>query len=97
MAYVIAVQQVGVLFQHVELFLNGVGDGRFAGATETGEPEYTGFLFFQGGAVFFGDRGGVPDNILASHLWSFVLETRNQRAAGIEILTEQKVLELLSH
>ena len=48
---IVAVEQEGVAPARVELRLDQIGDGRFAGAGEAGEPEQFRLLLHQRGAA----------------------------------------------
>ena len=61
---VVAVEGVGVAAHRLQLLLDQVGDGRFAGAGEAGEPEHRRSLAFGGRAALLGDVERLPVDVL---------------------------------
>ena len=64
-ADVVAVEQVGVAADGVQLALDQVGDGRLAGAGEPGEPDHARPLALQGGAGRLVDLDRLPVDVVA--------------------------------
>ena len=78
MADVVAVEQVGVLAQGLELPLQPVGDGRLARGRQAGEPQHAGLL-----ADGPRPRGLADPDLLPDHVAGAVeRETVRARADG---------------
>src|SRR5208282_4380606 len=65
-ANVVAVEKKRVPVHAMKLFLDEVGDRRFARAREAGEPEHGGLLILESCASLAADIEGLPMDILAA-------------------------------
>ena len=63
MAHIVAIQQIGVAAQIVQPLFHQIGDGRFARARKTCEPQHRRFLVQQGGAGLFVNVQCLPLHI----------------------------------
>ena len=64
MADIVTVENVGPLALGVEFFLERIGNGRFAGAREAGEPNHLALMPAERLAIFAGDSKRLPIDIL---------------------------------
>ncbi|MNY47017.1 hypothetical protein D3C86_1822510 [compost metagenome] len=64
MAHVVAVEQIGVPAQGMQLALDQVGDGRFARAGQTGKPQHPRRLALERGVGLAVDVDGLPVHVL---------------------------------
>jgi hypothetical protein len=61
---VVAVEDEGATATPMQRFLDGMREGRLAGAGESGEPDDDALVSVESFALFASDRGGVPDDIV---------------------------------
>ncbi|MNS08655.1 hypothetical protein D3C72_401210 [compost metagenome] len=64
MAHVVAVEQIGVPAQGMQLALDQVGDGRFTRAGQTGKPQHPWRLALERGVGLAVDVDGLPVHVL---------------------------------
>ena len=62
-AHVVAIEQHGVMAGGEQALLDDVGDGRFAGAREAGEPDDGGPLLLERSALRFADEERLPMDV----------------------------------
>jgi len=65
MADIIAIHYIGMALMLIEFFLDGMRQGGFAGAGQTGKPENDTFMVIEVFAPFSRDGGMMPDSITA--------------------------------